>query len=81
LKNSEPSGYLTRPSGGRGNKDCIIRMLNWVAPKLRSTRPKLLSNDGEVVSSLAERLLGSCCRLNDIPAPGTEEVAGTCTDL
>ncbi|MFK7877184.1 MAG: DNA-directed RNA polymerase subunit beta', partial [Paracoccaceae bacterium] len=73
------SGYLTRRLVDVA-QDCIVRMLdcgteNWI-------NAEAAVNDGEIVSSISERLLGRVAA-EDIVKPGTDEVivaAGTMID-
>ncbi|MFT5613066.1 MAG: DNA-directed RNA polymerase subunit beta' [Granulosicoccus sp.] len=64
------SGYLTRRLVDVA-QDCIIRMRDCGTDKAITTEPAV--NDGEVVSSLGERLLGRVAA-EDIMRPGTDEV-------
>ena len=64
------SGYLTRRLVDVA-QDCIIRMIDCGTENSITAEPAV--NDGEVVSSLAERLLGRVVA-EDILKPGTDEV-------
>ncbi len=73
------SGYLTRRLVDVA-QDCIVRMHDCGTD--RSITAEAAVNDGEVVASLAERVLGRVAA-EDILVPGTEEVivpAGTMID-
>jgi DNA-directed RNA polymerase subunit beta' len=64
------SGYLTRRLVDVA-QDCIVRMRDCGTDKAITTEPAV--NDGEVVSTLGERLLGRVAA-EDILRPGTDEV-------
>ena len=64
------SGYLTRRLVDVA-QDCIIRMIDCGTENSITAEPAV--NDGEVVSSLADRLLGRVVA-EDILKPGTDEV-------
>ncbi|MCF6233556.1 MAG: DNA-directed RNA polymerase subunit beta' [Rhodobacteraceae bacterium] len=73
------SGYLTRRLVDVA-QDCIIRMHDCGTEKSINAEPAV--NDGEVVATLSERLLGRVAA-EDICKPGTDEVivgAGTLID-
>ncbi|SPH22535.1 DNA-directed RNA polymerase subunit beta' [Ascidiaceihabitans donghaensis] len=73
------SGYLTRRLVDVA-QDCIVRMIDCGTENSIFAVPAI--NDGEVVSSLSERLLGRVVA-EDILKPGTDEVliaAGTLVD-
>ena len=64
------SGYLTRRLVDVA-QDCIIRMFDCGTEKAITTQAAV--TDGEIVSTLAERILGRVAA-DDILRPGTEEV-------
>ncbi|MBZ0130324.1 MAG: DNA-directed RNA polymerase subunit beta' [Rhodobacteraceae bacterium] len=64
------SGYLTRRLVDVA-QDCIVRLDDCGTDRRISARPAV--NDGEVVASLSERLLGRVAG-EDVLRPGTEEV-------
>ncbi len=64
------SGYLTRRLVDVA-QDCIVRMQDCGTENSITAEPAV--NDGEVISSLAERVLGRTAA-EDIKKPGTEEI-------
>jgi DNA-directed RNA polymerase subunit beta' len=64
------SGYLTRRLVDVA-QDCIVRMNDCGTDKSITAEPAV--NDGEVISSLAERVLGRVAA-EDIKVPGSEEI-------
>ncbi|MEM7241104.1 MAG: DNA-directed RNA polymerase subunit beta' [Pseudomonadota bacterium] len=71
------SGYLTRRLVDVA-QDCIVRELDCGTDK--SITAQAAVNDGEVVASLSERLLGRVLA-EDVIKPGTDEVLGKRGDL
>ncbi|EKE45246.1 DNA-directed RNA polymerase subunit beta' [Oceaniovalibus guishaninsula JLT2003] len=64
------SGYLTRRLVDVA-QDCIVRMVDCGTE--RAVTAKAATNDGEIVSSLGERVLGRVAA-EDLVRPGTDEV-------
>ena len=64
------SGYLTRRLVDVA-QDCIVRMHDCGTTKAITAQPAV--NDGEVVASISERVLGRVAA-DDVLAPGTDEV-------
>jgi DNA-directed RNA polymerase subunit beta' len=64
------SGYLTRRLVDVA-QDCIVRMIDCGTERVITAQAAV--NDGEVVSSLAERILGRTAG-EDVLVPGTDEV-------
>jgi DNA-directed RNA polymerase subunit beta' len=71
------SGYLTRRLVDVA-QDCIVRMIDCGTENTITAEPAV--NDGEVVSSLAERILGRTAG-EDVLVPGTDEVLLTKGEL
>ena len=71
------SGYLTRRLVDVA-QDCIVR--EWDCGTDKSITARAAVNDGEVVSSMAERILGRVLA-EDVIHPATGETLGKCNDL
>ncbi|MBT8416314.1 MAG: DNA-directed RNA polymerase subunit beta', partial [Silicimonas sp.] len=71
------SGYLTRRLVDVA-QDCIVRMHDCGTENAITAEPAV--NDGEVVASLSERILGRVSA-DDVIAPGSEEVVATKGEL
>ncbi|MCV6591905.1 MAG: DNA-directed RNA polymerase subunit beta', partial [Silicimonas sp.] len=71
------SGYLTRRLVDVA-QDCIVRMQDCGTETAITAEPAV--NDGEIVASLSERILGRVAA-EDVIAPGTEEVLITKGEL
>ena len=71
------SGYLTRRLVDVA-QDCIVRMIDCGTEAAITAEPAI--NDGEIVASLSERILGRVAA-EDVLAPGTDEVLASKGEL